>query len=138
PSKIADTSWVKPGAVAWSWLTQGTGDENLQKQYVDFAQQNGWPYALVDAGWQASWIPDLVSYARARNVGILLWFDSSDLQTDTQRQQLQTAKNWGVVGVKIDFVFDHTQPTLQWFDKVLAQTANLHLMVNFHGTEMTR
>jgi alpha-glucosidase len=138
PSKITDTSWIKPGPVAWSWLTQGTGDENLQKQYVDFAQQNGWPYALVDAGWQASWIPDLVNYARARNVGILLWFDSSDLQTDAQRQQLQTAKNWGVAGVKIDFVFGHSQSVLRWFDTVLTQTASLHLMVNFHGTEMTR
>ena len=137
-SKIADTSWIKPGAVAWSWLTQGTGDENLQKQYVDFAAQNGWPYDLVDAGWSASWVPDLVNYARARNVGVLLWYDSSALQTDTQLQQLQQAKNWGVVGVKIDYIGSHTQPTLQWFDKVLNLTASLHLMANFHGTEMTR
>ena len=140
PSRIADTSWIKPGPVAWSWLTDpgSPSDENRQKQYVDFAQQNGWPYVLVDAGWQASWVPDLVSYARARGVAILLWFDSSNLQTATQRQQLQTARNWGVVGVKIDFVFGHSQSVLKWFDTVLAQTASLHLMVNFHGTEMTR
>jgi alpha-glucosidase len=141
PSKLADTSWIKPGAVAWSWLTQGTGDETLQKQYVDFAAQHGWPYVLVDAGWDqwpAGSVPDLVTYARARSVGILLWYDSSGLQTDTQLQQLQQAKDWGAAGVKIDYVFSHTQPTLQWFDKVLNLTANLHLMVNFHGTEMAR
>src|SRR5256885_9708617 len=140
PSRIADTSWIKPDPVAWSWLTDpaSPGDENRQKQYVDFAQQNGWPYVLVDAGWQATWVPDLVAYAHARNVGILLWYDSSNLQTATQRQQLQTARNWGVVGVKIDFVFGHSQSVLKWVATVLAQTASLHLMVNFHGTEMTR
>ena len=139
-SNVADTSWIKPGPVAWSWLTDSNspGDENRQKQYVDFAQQNGWPYVLVDAGWQASWVPDLVAYARARSVGILLWYNSSDLQTAAQRQQLQTAQGWGVAGVKIDFIYGHSQSTLQWFDAVLAQTASLHLMVNFHGTEMTR
>ncbi|WP_194904618.1 glycoside hydrolase family 97 catalytic domain-containing protein [Catenulispora rubra] len=139
PSKVSDTSWIKPGQVAWSWLTQGTGDENQQKQYVDFAAQNGWPYDLVDAGWSASWIPDLVSYAKARNVNILLWYDSSTLQTDAALQQaMQQAANWGVAGVKIDYVFNHTQPTLQWYDKVLSLTASLHLMVNFHGTEVVR
>jgi alpha-glucosidase len=138
PSRIADTSWIRPGKVAWSWLTQGTGDVNLQRQYVDFAQQNGWPYNLVDAGWSSSWFPDLVNYASTRNVGIILWYDSSELQTDAQLQQLQTAKNWGVVGVKIDYVFDHNQSTMRWFDKVLQLTADLHLLVNFHGTEMTR
>jgi hypothetical protein len=140
PSKIKDTSWIKPGPVAWSWLTDpgSPSDETIQKQYVDFAQQNGWPYVLVDAGWNAAWVPDLVSYAKARGVGIILWYDSSTLQTTAQRQQLVQAKNWGVVGVKIDYVFEHTQATMKWYNAVLHQTARLHLMVNFHGTEMTR
>lgn len=138
PSKISDTSWIKPGQVAWSWMTEGTGDENMGKKYVDFAQQNGWPYVLIDAGWSPSWIPDLVNYAKAHGVGVIIWYDSSDLQSDSQLQQLNTAKSWGVAGVKIDYVWEHTQSTLQWFDKVLNLTANLHLMVNLHGTEMTR
>ena len=141
PSKVGDTSWIHPGKVAWSWLTEpgSPGDENRQKQYVDFAQNNHWPYVLVDAGWNSSWVPDLVGYAKARGVGILLWFDSSDLQTQAQRDQwLPQVKNWGVAGVKIDYVFAYTQNTMKWYDAVLAQTAQLKLMVNFHGTEMPR
>ncbi|MEU6404302.1 ricin-type beta-trefoil lectin domain protein [Streptomyces sp. NPDC046985] len=141
PSKVADTSWVKPGAVAWSWLTEhaSQGSEERQKQYVDFAQRHGWSDVLIDEGWSASWIPDIVSYAKARGVGVLLWFNSSDLRTAQQRDQwLPQVKNWGVAGVKIDFVGEYTQPTLQWYDAVLAQTADLKLMVNFHGTAMPR
>jgi len=141
PSKIADTSWIRPGKVAWSWLTEPTspGNENRQKQYVDFAAQNGWPYVLIDAGWDSSWIPDVVNYAKAKGVGILLWFDSSDLKTADQRNHwLPLVQSWGVAGVKIDYVFDYNHATMGWYDAVLAQTAALKLMVNFHGTEMPR
>nr|WP_168515327.1 glycoside hydrolase family 97 protein [Streptomyces sp. S1D4-11]QIZ00590.1 alpha-glucosidase [Streptomyces sp. S1D4-11] len=141
PSKVADTSWIKPGAVAWSWLTEHSSpsSEARQKQYIDFAQRHGWGYVLIDEGWSSSWVPDIVSYAKARGVQVILWFNSSDLRTAQQRDQwLPQVKNWGVAGLKIDFIDDYTQPTLQWYDAVLAQTADLKLMVNFHGTAMPR
>ncbi|MFF7601616.1 glycoside hydrolase family 97 catalytic domain-containing protein [Streptomyces mirabilis] len=141
PSKVADTSWIKPGAVAWSWLTEHSSpsSEARQKQYIDFAQRHGWGYVLIDEGWSSSWVPDIVSYAKARGVQVILWFNSSDLRTAQQRDQwLPQIKNWGVAGLKIDFIDEYTQPTLQWYDAVLAQTADLKLMVNFHGTAMPR
>jgi hypothetical protein len=139
PSRISDTSWIKPGAVAWSWLTEGVASVTQQERYIDFAQKHGWSAILVDDGFQDSWIPELVSYGRARGVGIIVWYDSSDLQTQAQRDTiLNKVKNWGAVGVKIDYVFEHNQATMKWFDTILAQTASLKLMVNFHGTEMTR
>ncbi|QIY68493.1 glycoside hydrolase family 97 catalytic domain-containing protein [Streptomyces sp. RLB1-33] len=141
PSKVADTSWIKPGAVAWSWLTEHSSpsSETRQKQYIDFAQRHGWGYVLIDEGWSSSWVPDIVSYAKARGVQVILWFNSSDLRTAQQRDQwLPQVKNWGVAGLKIDFIDEYTQPTLQWYDAVLARTADLNLMVNFHGTAMPR
>ncbi|MFE2065886.1 glycoside hydrolase family 97 catalytic domain-containing protein [Streptomyces sp. NPDC059467] len=141
PSKVSDTSWIKPGAVAWSWLSEHSSpsSEARQKQYIDFAQRHGWGYVLVDEGWSSSWVPDIVSYAKARGVQVILWFNSSDLQTAAQRNNwLPQVKNWGVAGVKIDFIDEYSQPTLQWYDAVLAQTADLKLMVNFHGTAMPR
>ncbi len=140
-SKVADTSWVKPGTVAWSWLTEHSspGDPARQRQYIDFAQRNGWGYVLIDEGWQASWAPDVVAYARARNVNVILWFNSSSLQTVQQRENwLPLVKSWGVAGVKIDFSFQFTQPTLKWYDAVLARTAELKLMANFHGSATPR
>ncbi|ADI05433.1 Glycosyl hydrolase family 98 putative carbohydrate binding module [Streptomyces bingchenggensis BCW-1] len=141
PSKVGDTSWIKPGAVAWSWLTEHGSPSSAarQKQYIDFAQRHGWEYVLIDEGWSSSWVPDVVSYAKARGVQVILWFNSSSLRTAQQRDQwLTQVRDWGVAGVKIDFIYEYTQPTLQWYDAVLSQTANLKLMVNFHGAAMPR
>jgi alpha-glucosidase len=141
PSKIADTSWVKPGTVAWSWLTEPSSpsDANRQKQYIDFAQRNGWSAVLIDEGWNSSWVPSVVQYAKDRGVGVILWFNSDQLATAAQRQQwLPLVQSWGVVGLKIDYVFEWNQAALKWYDTIFAETAARKLMVNFHGTEMTR
>ena len=141
PSKVSDTSWVKPDTVAWSWLTEhaSPSDANRQKQYIDFAARNGWGYVLIDEGWQSSWVPDVVAYAKARNVQVILWFNSSTLWTAAQREDwLPRIKSWGVAGVKVDFIYEYTQPTLQWYDAILSRTAELQLMVNFHGTATPR
>ncbi|WP_326608980.1 glycoside hydrolase family 97 catalytic domain-containing protein [Streptomyces scopuliridis] len=141
PSKVSDTSWIKPGTVAWSWLSEHSSPSSAgrQKQYIDFAQRHGWDYVLIDEGWSSSWVPDVVSYAKDRGVQVILWFNSSSLRTAQQRDQwLTQVRDWGVAGVKIDFIYEYTQPTLQWYDAVLAQTADLKLMVNFHGAAMPR
>ena len=136
PSKLADTSWIKPGKVAWSWLSehQSPSDVERQKRYVDFAARNGLPYVLVDEGWSDTWVPDLVRYANAKHVDILLWFHWSKLDTPAKRIALLTrVKGWGVKGVKIDFMESDSQARYRWYDDTLADTARLQLMVNFHG-----
>ncbi|MET9552651.1 glycoside hydrolase family 97 catalytic domain-containing protein [Streptomyces sp. NPDC006645] len=141
PSKVDDTSWIEPGASAWSWLTEHSSpsDPARQREYIDFAQHHGWDYVLVDEGWQSSWMPELVDYARARGVQVIAWFNSSALQTAEQRERwLPLVKSWGVAGVKIDFSYEYTQPTLKWYDTVLARTAELELLVNFHGAATQR
>lgn len=141
PSKVSDTSWIEPGASAWSWLTEHSSpsDPARQRKYIDFAQHHGWDYVLVDEGWQSSWMPDLVKYADARGVKVIVWFNSSALQTAEQRANwLPLVQSWGVAGVKIDFSYEYTQPTLKWYDTVLAQTAQLKLLVNFHGAGTPR
>ncbi len=64
PSRIADTSWIKPGVSAWdAWWTgvnssqpqftglQARGDNRSHREYIDFASEMGWPYQLVDWFW---------------------------------------------------------------------------------------
>jgi hypothetical protein len=141
PSRVSDTSWIKSGTVTWSWLTEHSSpsDPARQRRYIDFAARNGWGYVLIDEGWQSSWAPDVVAYARAKGVQVILWFNSADLNTAQQREAwLPLIKSWGVAGVKIDFSYDYTQPTLQWYDAILARTAELKLMVNFHGSATPR
>lgn len=136
PARFADTSWVRPGKVAWSWLSEHESPSNAERQkaYVDFASRNRIPYVLVDEGWSDSWVPDLVRYANAKHVDILLWFHWSKLDTPAKRMaELTKVKGWGVKGVKIDFMESDSQARYRWYDATLADTARLHLMVNFHG-----
>ena len=53
-SKVEDTSWIKPGKIAWSWWSSA-GDFPIeygtQKDYIDFAAENGWEYVCLDYGW---------------------------------------------------------------------------------------
>jgi hypothetical protein len=137
PRKFTDTSWIRPGKVAWSWLSEHSSPGNFQRQkeYVDFAARNGWQFVLVDEGWSAAWVPELTRYARAKGVDVLLWFHWSALDTAAERDSvLPQVKQWGVRGVKLDFMESDSQARYQWYDAVLAKTAELQLMVNFHGS----
>src|SRR5439155_4175898 len=83
PSKVADTSWIKAGRSGWSWWSDGSSSKSLdaQKREVDYAARVGWEYILVDAGWSPDWMPELVTYARQRHVGVWGWVHWSGLQT---------------------------------------------------------
>ncbi len=151
PSQIADTSWIRPGKVFWSWLAGGreAGESlSMQKGYVDYAAAHGWPYVLVDAGWYfdpnwdydptwetTSWIPQLVQYAKARNVKIQVWVHFNELDTEEERAtRLALFERWGVAGLKIDFMDSDSQDRFRWYDQILPELAQHHLMVNFHGS----
>jgi alpha-glucosidase len=141
PARFDDTSWVKPGIAAWSWWSDGESsrDPEAQKAFVDFAGEAGWDYVLVDAGWKADWVPDLVTYAAERGVGIWLWDRWQNLDSEREhRERLGLWSTWGVVGVKIDFTESDGQDRMRWFDRVLAATARHRLMVNFHGGTIPR
>lgn len=132
PSQLADTAWIKPGRVAWSWWadTRSPSNFTVQKKYVDLAQEMGWEYVLVDEGWNANWIPDLVRYANQRGVGIILWSFARDF--DEARAQQWVA--WGVKGAKLDFIDSDRQDALrETYDPFYELTARYQLMLNFHG-----
>lgn len=156
-SRVADRSWIKPDQVLWTWLAGGrpAGQSlEIQKGYADYASARGWPYLAVDAGWYFdpdqwdvtdpnwqtnSWIPDLVDYAGARGVEVLVWIHYRDLDTAEERAQwLPTLHEWGVKGVKIDFMDSESQERLRWYDEILPATAANQLLVNFHGSNIPK
>ncbi|QWT18791.1 glycoside hydrolase family 97 protein [Bacillus sp. NP157] len=135
-SKLTDTSWIKPGPVAWSWISDHDSPKSFERQkaFVDFAATNRFPYVLVDEGWSEAWVPELVRYANAKHVDVLLWFPWTKLDTPGKRSDwLTKVKGWGVKGVKVDFMGSDSQERFRWYDATLADTARLQLMVNFHG-----
>ncbi|WP_031229534.1 glycoside hydrolase family 97 catalytic domain-containing protein [Streptomyces niveus] len=141
PSRIADTSWIRPGAVAWSWLAGfGAAQRSLetQQRFVDYAAAHGWEYSLVDDGWNTTdWMPRLMEYAERRGVGVLLWMHWTDLDTAAERTaQLDKVKKWGAAGLKIDFMDSDSRIRMGWYDEILRETADRELMVNFHGSTL--
>ncbi len=141
PSQVDDTSWIRPGAAAWSWWSDGpsTRDLEAQKRWVDYAAAQGWPHLLADAGWDKTWMPSLIEYASSKGVGVWLWSHWQHVDTELEhREKLALWKQWGAVGVKIDFTESDGQDRMRWFDSILAATARLKLMVVFHGGTIPR
>jgi alpha-glucosidase len=145
-SKLADTSWVKPGLSSWNWWS-GSGGTNTAslKGYIDLAADMNWEYALIDAGWSANQnnilavsanvdMPELVRYAKEKNVRLWLWAHWTAVdRADTYKQAFPLFEKWGIVGVKIDFMDRDDQWMVNWYEKIAQSAAESHLMVNFHG-----
>ena len=141
PSARGDWSWVRPGRVAWSWWSDSGSPASLarQQQYVDFAARMGWEYVLVDEGWDPSWIPALTAYARDRGVGVLLWSRWDALATPAQRDALLAQwSEWGVAGVKLDFMQSDSAARMRWYRDVARAAADRRLVVDFHGATVPR
>jgi alpha-glucosidase len=135
PAPSVDTSWIRPGRVAWSWMS-GWGKESLEigKAFVDLAAALGWEYYLLDEGWHPIWVPALAQYAQSKGVGLLLWEHQSKLDTQAEIDQLFPLwASWGIQGLKIDFFDSEDQAHLQIHDRLLAAAAEHHFLLNFHG-----
>ena len=150
PSKIEDTSWIKPGKSSWDWWSgsinaSGKSDYSTKtlEYYADFAAQSGFDYVLVDAGWSALDdvtkmngrvdIPELVKYAGAKGVKVLIWahWAALDRQLEAAFSQYE---DWGVAGVKIDFMSRDDQRMMRFYYRVAEAGLRHRLMVDFHGS----
>ena len=154
PSKLSDTSWIKPGKVAWEWWNDWnlcgvdfkTGVNNATyKAYIDFASQYGIEYVILDEGWAVNLkadlmqvvkeidLKELVDYAAARNVGIILWAGYYAFERDMENV-CRYFSEMGVKGFKVDFM-DHDDQLMTDFNhRAAAMCAKYHLILDLHGT----
>jgi alpha-glucosidase len=153
PSQVADTSWIKPGKVAWDWWNanniHGVGfksgiNTQTYKYYIDFASRNGIEYIVLDEGWYVlgdvmKVAPDmdmeeLTAYARQKNVGIILWlvWNTFDAKMD---EALAQYERWGIKGLKVDFMQRDDQPLINYYHKVCREAAKRKMLVDFHGAQ---
>lgn len=154
PLKIEDTSWIKPGKASWEWwhdaivedapVPSGMQNRNtaLYKHYIDFASANKIEFVMVDAGWSDNYdmtkvkpyfdVQELVRYGKEKNVDLFLWCVMTTLRKDLNGY-LKQLSEWGVVGIKVDFIDRDDQEAIRWFEEVAAAAAKHKLMVNFHG-----
>ena len=149
PSRIEDTSWIRPGKASWDWWGGDIGEDGKSafttknmEYYVDFSAQSGFPYMLVDAGWTAEGditklngtvdIPALVQYAAAKGVKIWIWLPCMPVAAQMDAA-FPLYEKWGVAGVKIDFVARDDQAGIQFYYTAAKEAAAHHLMADFHG-----
>lgn len=153
PSRVEDTSWIKPGFSAWEWWNdwQLTGVDftsginmDTYRHYIDFAAENGLEYMILDEGWYDSKggdmmtpvaeldIPELVRYAGERNVGIILWgvFNVVDERLE---EIFSHYADMGVAGFKIDFMDRDDQNAVEMIWRIAEAAARHRLVLDYHG-----
>jgi alpha-glucosidase len=143
PRELADASWIKPGRVMWQWWAIGAPKLDDQKAWVDATRKMGWEYYLVDDGWRGwktpekgNWqcLKDVIDYAKQQDVKTLVWVDSKEMRTpEKRRAYLEKVASLGAAGIKIDFIPPCTPEITRWYEGALKDTADLHLICDFHG-----
>ncbi|KAA6300026.1 MAG: alpha-glucosidase [Candidatus Ordinivivax streblomastigis] len=146
PSRLTDTSWIKPGKTAWEWWHKAMLDDveipfgnknlglDLYKYYVDFASKNQLEYMTLDAGWKESYIQELCEYAATKNVKIFVWTWASMAVEDLTF--LPRMKEKGVYGLKIDFFERNDQVAMTWGHSLAQRLADLQMVALYHGCPM--
>ena len=151
--RLKDTSWIKPGKVAWEWWNNwGLEGVNFEvginnatyKYYIDFASRYGIEYVILDEGWSVKGeadlmkvvpeidIEELVAYGEERGVGIILWAGYWALQRDVEGLCKHYA-NLGVKGWKVDFLDRDDQQMVRFVYDLAKVAAKYHLIVDYHG-----
>ena len=153
PNKIGDTSWIKPGKVAWDWWN----DWNLKGvdfkaginydtylYYIDFAAKHGLEYIVLDEGWYNSkeatilksideiQLPKLIEYANQKGVGIVLWAVFNVMDENLEKICL-TYADMGIKGFKVDFMDRDDQTAAEMVERLAACCAKHHLILDLHG-----
>ena len=153
PSRLEDTSWIKPGKVAWEWWNHWglTGvpfkagiNTETYNYYTDFAAKYGIEYVILDEGWAELYLNDLtkvvpeidlkaiVDHANSKGVGIILWAGYNAVK-GKEEEVCRHFAEMGVKGFKVDFL-DRDDAQMVDFQYKLAEiAAKYKLVIDFHG-----
>ena len=153
-SQLQDVSWIKPGQVSWEWWNEASPygpDVNFvagfnldtYKYYIDFASKYGIEYIIMDEGWAKSTrdpytpnpkvdVHELIRYGKEKNVGIILWL--TWLVVENNPDIFKTFSEWGVKGVKIDFMDRSDQWMVNYYERIAKEAAKHNILVDYHGS----
>jgi hypothetical protein len=147
----------QPGRAAWSWLP--LKDENItepvQRRFIDMAAALKFEYVLVDNYWDVKIgrekIAELAAFARSKNVGLILWYNSNGSWNDAPQspqdrmhtpearaEEMAWLQKVGIKGIKVDFFGGDKQSVMALYDAILRDAAKYGLAVNFHGATVPR
>ena len=151
--RLEDTSWIKPGKVAWEWWNdwglEGVDFEvginnQTYKYYIDFASRYGIEYVILDEGWCVKGTADLMqvvpeidirelaTYAEERGVGLILWAGYWAMQRDIEGL-CKHYSEMGIKGIKVDFLDRDDQAMVRFVYDLTEAAARYELLVDYHG-----
>lgn len=152
-NRIGDTSWIKPGKVAWDWWNDwGLSGVDFKaginmptyKYYIDFAAKHGLEYIILDEGWYNPKsgdmlktipeinLPELVEYGKSKNVGIVLWTVFNVLDKDLEAA-CKKYSEMGIKGFKVDFLDRNDQTGVEMVYRISEACAKHKLILDLHG-----
>jgi alpha-glucosidase len=153
PSRVADTSWIKGGKVAWDWWNDwGLSGVDFKaginmptyKHYIDFAAKYGLEYIILDEGWYNPKsgnmlntipeinLPELVEYGKSKNVGIVLWTVFNVLDKDL-KAACKKYSEMGIKGFKVDFLDRNDQAAVEMVYRICEECSKHKLILDLHG-----
>jgi alpha-glucosidase len=93
----------------------------------------------------------LDDYARAKNVKILVWYNSAGewntapqtprdmmLTRESRLREFERLRQMGIAGLKVDFFGGDGQSMIQYYQDILEDAARFGLLMNFHGATLPR
>jgi len=147
----------KLGKASWSWiiLKDNSIVYDVQKRYIDFAADMKWEYCLIDADWDRKIgyekMQELADYAKTKNVGLLLWYNSAgDWNTvkytpknkltnkESRQEEFAMLQKMGIKGIKVDFFGGDGQSMIKYYLEIFEDAAKFGLSVNCHGATLPR
>lgn len=153
PSRLDDTSWIRPGKVVWDWWNYNNiygvpfpagVNQDTYKHYIDFAAEMGFPYIILDEGWSVKGpenllnvVPEiqmreLADYGRSKDVRLILWMTSAALERNFDAAFEQFSQ-WGIAGLKVDFMQRDDQVMMDFLYRTAEEAARRKLLLDFHG-----
>jgi len=154
---MTDLAWIRPGRASWSAWSDTTSPRDYQKifPFVGLASQLRWEYSLVGRGWpemeNGGDLGDLIEYAKARNVGLTLWYDVGVAHNDApdalvsvltnpeaRRAEFKRIAALGVKGIAVEMPPSDKQAVIALYEDILRDAAASHLLVTLRGSTIPR
>lgn len=159
---IEDTSWIRPGKVAWDWwnTTNLSGvdfkagmNTDTYKYFIDFAAANGLEYIIIDCGWSSGkaddWkeeslmicnpdidLPAIIAHGKEKGVGVILWASWAACDAEKTTAFPHYAE-MGVKGFKVDFLDRDDQMMIRSMEEIVKCAAENKLLIDLHGMRPT-
>lgn len=145
------------GKSTWSWILWQDNSMNYddQIQFIDLATKLDYEFILIDALWDKNIgkqrMKELIQYAKSKNVGVLLWYNSNGSANDApmsprnkmsssveRKKEMKWLKEAGVKGLKVDFFGGDKQETMRLYEDILSDANDFGLTIIFHGATLPR